>query len=108
VGSLIGSLPREAAAVVMTTWVVAYFSPEQRAGFRDALAAASASRPVAWISAETHGVVDLIPSEGIPSDPGGMEWSELGLVVFRNGEPQTAELLGCVHPHGSHLDWRLA
>ena len=107
VGAVIESLPHDASAVVMTTWVVAYFSPEQRAGFRDALAVASASRPVAWISAETHGVVDLIPSEGIPSDPGGMEWSVLGLVVFRDGEPEP-ELLGCVHPHGSHLDWRLA
>ena len=57
-------------------------------------------------SAETHGVIDLIPSEGIPSDSGGMEWSVLGLVIFRNGEPEP-ELLGCVHPHGSHLDWRL-
>ena len=26
--------------------------------------------------------------------------------IFRNGEPEP-ELLGCVHPHGSHLDWRL-
>ena len=106
VGGLVESLPRDATATVTSTWVVGYFSLEQRAAFRDALAAASASRPVAWISAETHGVIDLIPSEGIPSDSGGMEWSVLGLVIFRNGEPEP-ELLGCVHPHGSHLDWRL-
>ena len=107
VGAVVETLPLDATAVVMTTWVVGYFSPEQRTGFRDALAAVSASWPVAWISAETHGVIDLIPSEGIPSDPGGMEWSVLGLVIFRNGEPEP-ELLGYVHPHGSQLDWRPA
>ena len=106
VGAVIEGLPLDATAVVTTTWVVGYFSLVQRALFRDALAAASASRPVAWISAETHGVVDLIPSEGIPSDPGGLEWSVLGLVIFRNGEAEPL-LLGHVHPHGSQLDWQL-
>ena len=42
VGDLIASLPVDATAVVTTTWVVGYFSPEQRTGFRDALAAAAA------------------------------------------------------------------
>ena len=46
VGELIASLPRDATAVVTTTWVVAYFSPEQRTGFREALSAAS--RLVPW------------------------------------------------------------
>ena len=56
VGDLIAGLPIDATAVVTTTWVVGYFSPEQRAGFRDALAAASelvrwrgsAPRTTAW------------------------------------------------------------
>lgn len=105
VGDLIASLPLYATAVVTTTWVVAYLSPEQRTGFRDALAAASESRPVAWISAEGHGVVDLIPSDGTPSDENGVEWSVLGLVTFREGHTDP-ELLGYVHPHGNGLDWR--
>ena len=90
--------------LVTTTAVVAYFSPEQRTGFRDALAAASESRPVAWISADTHGVVDLIPSDGAPSDEDGVEWHVLGLVTFREGHADP-ELLGYAHPHGSGLDW---
>jgi hypothetical protein len=105
VGELIAGLPRDATAVVTTTWVVAYFSSEQRTAFRDALAAASESRPVAWISAESHAVVDLIPSDGVPSDENGVEWSALGLVTFRDGAADP-ELLGYVHPHGSGLDWR--
>ena len=68
-------------------------------------AAASEERPVAWISAENHGVVDLIPSDGAPSDENGVEWSALGLVTFREGHADP-ELLGYVHPHGSGLDWR--
>ena len=32
VGELVAGLPRDATAVVTTTWVVAYFSPEQRTG----------------------------------------------------------------------------
>ena len=55
VAELIDRLPGDATAVVTTTWVVAYFSGEHRAGFREALAAASTTRPVAWISAETPG-----------------------------------------------------
>ncbi len=106
VAELIDRLPGDATAVVTTTWVVAYFSGEHRAAFREALAAASTSRPVAWISAEPRGVIDLLPTEGVPSDPNGLEWSVLGLVVFRGGEAE-AELLGYVHPHGSGLDWRL-
>ena len=104
VGGLIAGLPPDATVVVTTTAVVAYFSPEQRTGFRDALAAASESRPVAWISADTHGVVDLIPSDGAPSDENGVEWHVLGLVTFREGHADP-ELLGYAHPHGSGLDW---
>ena len=83
VGALIAGLPRDATAVVTTTWVVGYFSPDPRAAFRDALATASEARPVAWISGDTHGVVDLIPSNGVPSGENGAEWSVLGLVTFR-------------------------
>jgi hypothetical protein len=105
VGELIASLPPDTSIVVTTTWVVAYLSSGQRTGFHDALAAAAESRPVAWISAEQHGVVDLIPSEGAPSDQNGVEWSVLGLVTFREGYADP-ELLGYVHPHGSGIDWR--
>ena len=60
---------------------------------------------MAWISAEGNGVVDMIPSNAVPSDEHGVEWSVLGLVTFREGRADP-ELLGYVHPHGSGLDWR--
>ena len=105
VGNLIASLPSDATAVVTTTWVAAYFSPAQRRGFPDALAAASMTRPVVWISAEGRDVVELIPNEGPPPTMNGVEASVLGLVTFRDGDAEP-ELLGYVHPHGSTLDWR--
>jgi hypothetical protein len=108
VGSMIDRLPDAATAVVTTSWVVGYFSPEQRAAFRAALAEAGRRRPVAWVSAEGAGVVDGIPGgEHAPSDALGVEASVLGLITFDGGEP-AAELLGFVHPHGSSIDWREA
>ena len=94
-------------AVVTTTWVAGYFSLEQRAGFYDALATVSSAeaRPVAWISAEGQGVVDVIPSDAPPIDDLGVERSVLGLVTFHDGHV-SHELLGYTHPHGQALDWR--
>jgi hypothetical protein len=106
VGSAIAGLPAGAVAVVTTTQMVAYLSPAQRAGFGDALTVASYDRPVAWISAEVQGVVDVVPGAAAPSDHQGVEASVLGLAVFRDGTVD-AELLGYVHPHGSWIDWRM-
>jgi hypothetical protein len=94
-----------AVAVVTTTHVVAYLSPSQRARFHDALAAASRRRPVAWISAEVHGVVDALPDAAVPSDDQGVEASVLGLAVFRDGAVD-GTVLGDVRPHGTWIDWR--
>ncbi len=105
VGPAIAGLPSGAVAVVTTTHVVAYLSPTQRAGFRDALAAASLDRPVAWVSAEVQGVVDALPDVGAPSDDQGVEASVLGLAVFRDGAVD-GTVLGYVHPHGTWIDWR--
>jgi hypothetical protein len=105
VGPAIAGLPAGAVAVVTTTQVVAYLPPAQRTGFRDALAAASRDRPVAWISAEVQGVVDVLPCAGAPADDQGVEASVLGLAVFRDGGVD-GTVLGYVHPHGSWIDWR--
>lgn len=102
---LIGQLPADLTAVVTTTWVLSYLSPRARSAFRDALAAASEARPVAWISADGQGVVDALPSEGAPLGGDGVEWCPLGLVVFRDGAADVA-LLGYVAPHGNGIDWR--
>ena len=105
VGDVVRQLPDDAMAVVMTTWALAYLSRDDRLAFRDELAAASASRPIAWISGEGKGVVDAFRDLDVPSDAQGMQASVLGLMVFRDREID-ARLLGFVHPHGNWLDWR--
>lgn len=98
-------LQPDAVAVVTTTWAVAYFAEDRRVEFRERLAEVSRARPVAWISAEGPGVVDLFAQSEVPSDGAGTQASVLGLARFEGGET-TSELLGFVHPHGSWVDWR--
>ena len=89
---------------VVTSWVCAYLSSDQRSQFGERLAEESRSRPVAWLSAEGPGVVQLIE----PPDPGGERDttpSVLGLAVYRDGEVQ-ARPLALMHPHGTWIDWR--
>jgi len=106
VGDAIDLLPADALAVVITTWMLAYLSPERRVAFRDALADASRRRPITWISGESAGVVDQFADASVPAHEDGIEPSVLGLVTFRDGGIDCAELLAFVHPHGSWIDWR--
>jgi hypothetical protein len=105
VGEVVLGLPSEVTPVVLTTWAAAYFSVAQRVAFRDALADVSRERPVAWVSGESLGVVDLFAGVDAAPDAQGLEPSVLGLVVFRNGVAD-ARFLALVHPHGNWIDWR--
>jgi hypothetical protein len=98
-------LPPDVVPVVMTTWALAYLSKPDRVAFREELAEASRRRPVAWLSGEGPGVVDLFPDVDAPFDAQRMQASVLGSVIFRDGELD-ARVLGFVHPHGSWIDWR--
>jgi hypothetical protein len=91
--------------VVITTWAAGYFSVAERVAFREALAAASLERPVAWVSGESAGVVDLFSDVEAGSDAQGLDASVLGLVVFRDGVADP-RFLALVHPHGNWIDWR--
>ena len=102
---VVSSLPEECVPVVLTTWALAYLSPERRLAFEAALTGLGRDRPVAWISGEGPGVVPSFAGVEVPADAPGVTASILGLVVFAGsaGEPT---LLGFVHNHGSWLDWR--
>jgi hypothetical protein len=101
---VLADLPKGAAAVVMTTWTMAYLSPPDRVAFRELLASASLARPIAWLSAEGPDVVDLFSGVDTPPDVYGMLPSVLGLVVYRRGHPDS-RLLALVHPHGAWMKW---
>jgi len=103
VAEVIAAVPDSAVPVVVTTWTVAYFDGAARIAFQDALRAASRDRPVAWISGEGAGVVDLFDVNA-PVDDQGAEASVLGLATFDGGRVD-ARVLGFVHPHGNWLAW---
>ncbi|MHB8682450.1 MAG: DUF2332 domain-containing protein [Acidimicrobiales bacterium] len=103
--AVLGELPPGGTACVMTTWMYAYLHPEPRLEF-DALlaeAAATTGRPVAWIVADTPGIVQgLEPGDGEGNDP---DASALGVVVFAEGKREAVHLAD-VGTHGQWLHWR--
>ena len=105
VAEILLGLPPEVVPVVTTTWVLGYLSPTRRVAFRNELARVSEARPIAWVSAEGPGVVDLFADAVGPENPDGITASTLGLVVFDRGTIND-ELLGFVQPHGRWIDWR--
>ena len=105
ISGVLRDLPADSVAVVTTTWAAAYFPFPRRVEFRERIAEVSRTRPVAWVSAEGPGVVDLFAEIDAPLDENSTQASVLGLARFENGETST-ELLGFVHPHGNWIDWR--
>ena len=106
VGDAVAAIPAGVVPVVVTTWALAYLAPPDRLAFREELAAASRDRPVAWVSGEARGVVDLFADVEAPPDASGNEANHLGLAVFRDGRDAESEVLAFVHPHGSWIHWR--
>ncbi|QYG95090.1 DUF2332 domain-containing protein [Iamia sp. SCSIO 61187] len=102
---LLAATAPELPAVVLTTWVVGYLTPDQRAAFAAGLAAASRTRPVTWVSAEGRGAVPLGPVDLGPPD-GGTAPGVLGAISYAAGDQVGAEVLAVCHPHGRWVDWR--
>lgn len=98
--SVLGDLPAEVTAIVMTTWAFGYFSIDERAEFVELLRAASDRQPVAWISAENRGVV-----EALDTGPGSESSDEILGALLINGGNVEACPLARVHSHGNWIDW---
>jgi hypothetical protein len=101
---VLSELPDAVGAVIVTTWALAYFHPEQRREFERLLAEASRERPVAWLSAEGTGTVECFAALDLPEHD-GTQANVLGMVSWERGVRRD-ELLGFVHQHGNWLDWR--
>jgi hypothetical protein len=100
---VLAGLPADVVPCVTTTWAFAYLSLQDRSTFAEELASAGRRRPVAWVSAEGPGTVEL-PDPGPPPGEGDLGASLLGVTLFT--EKREAITLGYVHPHGAWLDWR--
>jgi hypothetical protein len=78
-----------------------YFPEEERTEFVELLSAASAARPIAWVSAEGAGTVKALEAMGA-TPPDNVD--VLGALLF-DGGASTAHVLAHVHPHGNWIDW---
>jgi len=101
--ALLDDVPDGTVACVTTTWAFAYLARDQRDAFVEQLAQASVKRPIAWISGEGPGVVDVFAA-GEPPGHDPMMPSVLGAVLFDGGRRE-ATMLAWVHPHGRWIDW---
>jgi hypothetical protein len=91
------------AIVVVTTSACGYLSAEQRREFLAILERRARLQPVAWLSVDAPGVLDLITA------PPGIGWagaaaSVMGLVSFETGTA-TGRTLAICHGHGAWIEW---
>lgn len=101
---VLGTFSPDTAVAVVTSWAYAYLSPDGRRQFVEILMDEGRRRPIAWVSAEGPGVVELFDPPPPPAGE-GTNPSVLGLALFEGSAPD-AEALALVHPHGTWLDWR--
>jgi hypothetical protein len=86
--------------VVVTTSACGYLDVDQRRAFLAILRRRAVRRPLAWLSTDMPGVVEIVAA-GRPVDPGA---AVMGLVTFEAGTPVGRRLAFC-HPHGAWLRW---
>ena len=89
--------------VVVTTSACGYLSAAQRHAFLAVLERRARRQPLAWLSTDAPGVIDVIP---VPPTTGhaGAAASVMGLVTFDTGTA-AGRALGLCHAHGAWLEW---
>ncbi len=88
--------------VVVTTSACGYLSVEQRHAFLAVLERRARRQPLAWLSADAPGVIDVVPVPPATGHPGGSA-SVMGLVTFETGTAVGRALALC-HPHGAWME----
>ncbi|HEY3464481.1 MAG TPA: DUF2332 domain-containing protein [Amycolatopsis sp.] len=90
--------------VVLTSHVLAYFSPSRREEFVAALASLAESRPVWWVSEEFYGAGLELVLPGRADLAGSDGLATLGVVRWDSGKPE-AHALARTAPHGQRMTW---
>lgn len=93
---------RSLPIVVVTTSAYGYLSVEQRHAFLDVLERRARRQPLAWLSTDPPGVLDVVP---IPPATGhaGTFATVMGLVTFETGTA-FGRALGLCHSHGAWME----
>ncbi len=88
--------------IVLTTSACGYLTVRQRHAFLAVLERRARRQPLAWLSVDKPGVIDLIPAAPVTSQAGAA--SVMGLVTFDTGTA-VGRSLGLCHAHGAWLEW---
>ncbi len=99
---LLDALPPDVLPVVVSTWVLAYLTPNERRRLGSQLAAAG--RPVAIITGEYPGVAPWVPEPARPPSRADHGASLLGLARW-HGSSVEATALAWHQAHGRWIDW---
>jgi hypothetical protein len=102
---VVDAVPDGVTPCLISTWVLAYFSPEQRAALQKRVEAVARGRTLAYVTAEYEMTVPwLEPPARRPSLTSGELATRLGLAIWRDGTRQE-RLLGWMHAHALWLEW---
>jgi hypothetical protein len=88
--------------VVVTTSACGYLSAAQRRALLAVLERRASRQPLAWLSVDAPGVIDVVPVPPATGHPGGSA-SVMGLVTFETGTAVGRALALC-HPHGAWME----
>lgn len=89
--------------VVTNSWVLSYFTVDERRAYVTLLDAIGAERDLSWLYVESPAQVEGLP---VPPDDPTSELTALCLLRWRNGV-RTFEHLADCHPHGYWLRWHI-
>ncbi len=104
-GPVIATVPDDEVVVVVSTWVLAYFTKPDRVGLHDILDEIGAHRDLALVTAEYPQVVPWVPE---PSRPPAAQEGKGATLLARttwNGGLRTTRPLAWMQAHGLWLDW---
>ncbi len=90
--------------VVVTSHVLAYFTPARRSAFVSALAELAETRPLWWVSEEFYGAGLETALPGRSDLAGSDGLATLGVVRWEDGKPE-AHALARTAPHGQRMTW---
>jgi hypothetical protein len=103
--AVLDGVPGEAVPCVLSTWMLAYLSPGERAALAHVVETVGARRDVVCVTGEFAGVSPWTPpAPRPPAESEGRFATLVGLSVWRAG-PHEARALCWMHSHGGWIDW---
>ena len=104
-GDVIDRSDPDTLVCVFATWVLAYFSAEQRTALGTLLDDLGSSRDLALVTAEYPSIAPFVDRPGRPATGNdGQAATAVGLTTWLEGRRTSAPVAWC-HAHGAWIDW---